>query len=124
MSEELQEAGLEPEVPFAAASNDAVSDDVVPFIEKIEETQTRIDKVVADAVEKCIPLRDEIKEIKLDCHEATNVARVAINHVVSKRRNDLRIHVKESAMAADHLKIALEIYAAMPGADGHDDNPF
>ena len=113
MSEAMQETTNEEPIPFTG-KNEAASDEVVPFIHKIEDAQSRIDGIIAEAKEKCAPMRDEIKEIKLDCHEATNVARAAMNHVVSKRRAAVRMVTKEGRMAPDHLKAALEILAAMP----------
>jgi len=119
MSETMQETANEEPIPFTG-KNEAVSDEIVPFIERVEEAQSRIDDIIAEAKEKCAPMRDEIKDIKLDCHEATNVARAAMNHVVSKRRAAARMATKEGRMAPDHLKVALEILAAMP----EENDPF
>ncbi len=100
-------------VPFAG-DNKAKPSDVAKFIISIEEVQKEVDKVMSDAREACAPYRDDIKKIKMDAHEATNVARASMNHVIAARRSALRLAQKASRLSAEHRKSAKAILKAAP----------
>jgi len=105
--------GKENVVPFAG-DNKAKPADVARFITDIEEVQKNIDKVMSDAREACAPHRDDIKEIKREAHEATNVARASMNHVIAARRSTLKLAQKASRLSAEHQKSAKAILKAAP----------
>ena len=100
-------------VPFAG-DNKAKPADVARFITDIEAVQKDIDKVMSDAREACAPHRDNIKKIKLDAHEATNVARASMNHVLAARRSALKVAQRASRLSAEHRKAAKAILKASP----------
>jgi len=100
-------------VPFAG-SNEAVAEDVVRYVDDIEALQDQIDEVMAEAREVCAPYRDDIKQTKLDAHEATNVARAAMNDVIATRRTAKKNQQRRARLSSEHRATADEIQEAMP----------
>lgn len=100
-------------VPFAG-DNKAKPADVAKFITEIEEVQRGIDRVMSDAREACAQHRDDIKKIKIEAHEATNVARASMNHVIAARRSSLKLAQKANRLSAEHRKAAKAILKAAP----------
>lgn len=71
------------------------------YISRVENLQEQIDDIMAQAREKCAPLREDIDAVKKEAHEHANIPRQVLNTKISERRLRRQADAKRDKLTAE-----------------------